>query len=240
MPFHVDEYINSDKNVKIGEDIYRKLLETPPTWVEPCGSVVDSEDVLDKDLTEAPLRYDQLMDNIRLLSENAAAQTNDFVHIFGESVFKTTNHTKIILGNTQYYTWLPKWNLEHFKKLDYKTALTTMYENVQMYMMCLEQSVWDQKILGLDHVERFEHIEVLFRSILCQIQETMVQYGIPPQNIERSRMPLVYRGEDMRSNATFRTVRDYIWLRSCINGAENVAQISLHLKQNMDKMEMKT
>jgi len=82
MPFHVDEYINSDKNVKIGEDIYRKLLETPPTWVEPCGSVVDSEDVLDKDLTEAPLRYDQLMDNIRLLSENAAAQTNDFVHIF--------------------------------------------------------------------------------------------------------------------------------------------------------------
>lgn len=81
MSFHVDEYINSDKNVKIGEDIYRKLLETP-TWVEPCGSVVDSEDVLDKDLTEAPLRYDQLMDNIRLLSENAAAQTKDFVNIF--------------------------------------------------------------------------------------------------------------------------------------------------------------
>lgn len=82
MPFHVDEYINSDKNVKIGEDIYRKLLETP-TWVEPCGSVVDSEDVLAKDITEDPLRYDQsLMDNIGLLSENAAAQTKDFVNIF--------------------------------------------------------------------------------------------------------------------------------------------------------------
>lgn len=81
MPFHVDEYINSDKNVKIGEDIYRKLLETP-TWVEPCGSVVDSEDVLDKDLTEAPVRYDQLMDNINVLSKIAAAQTKDFVNIF--------------------------------------------------------------------------------------------------------------------------------------------------------------
>lgn len=68
----------------------------------------------------------------------------------------------------------------------------------------------------------------------------MVQYGIPPQNIERSRMPLMFRGEDIRSNATFRTMRDYIWLRSCIKGVENVAQISLHLKQNMDKMEMKT
>lgn len=68
----------------------------------------------------------------------------------------------------------------------------------------------------------------------------MVQDGIPPRNIERNRMPLVYRGEDIRSNTTFRTVRDYIWLLSCINGAENVARISFHLKQNMDKMEMKT
>lgn len=85
MPFHVDEYINSDKNVKIGEEIYRKLLDTPPLWVEPCGSVVDSEDVLDKDLTEAPQRYDELIssiDHIRVLSENAATQTKDFVRIF--------------------------------------------------------------------------------------------------------------------------------------------------------------
>ncbi|EFN69360.1 hypothetical protein EAG_01100 [Camponotus floridanus] len=235
MPFHVDEYINSDKNVRIGEDIYRKLLETPP-WVEPCGSVVDSEDVLDKDLTEAPQRYDELMENIRLLSESAAVRTKEFMKIFiGDAL---NNYAKI--GDTQHYPWLPKWNLEDFKKLDYKTALTTMYENVQMYMMCLEQSIWDQQILGLDHVKEFVHIEVLFQSILCQIQETMVQYGIPLQNIERSRMPLIYRGEDMRSNATFRTLRDYIWLLNCMNGIDNIAQISLHLKQNMDKMEMKT
>lgn len=49
-----------------------------------------------------------------------------------------------------------------------------MYENVQMYMMCLEQSVWDQKILGLDHAEKFERIEALFRSVSLFLRSNLL------------------------------------------------------------------
>ncbi|XP_072760169.1 uncharacterized protein [Anoplolepis gracilipes] len=237
---------DSSDNIKIEEDI-RNRLTTTPKWMDPCGPIYVYSDVLDsQDVVEMPSN-EQLTHSISIQAENAIHHAIEFRDRYMNEIFKKKYNSSNILFGDIHYDWLPDWNEipkrlgdkldpEYCDKLDLDTALLNSYEYMQKYAMCLEQIVWDQELLGLDFYSEFLDCEFKCRNLLCELQGAMMERGITPRsNVNRSVMPLMYRGKEMRHNATFRNLRDWLCFRDYMNGLEYVHQVFAHLHKRFSE-----
>ncbi|KMQ93553.1 unpaired-like protein [Lasius niger] len=140
----------------------------------------------------------------------------------------------------KHYDWLPSsipkelgetLNQEYLQTLDLDEELVKTYEFMQLYAMGLEQMVWDQEILGIKFATDFKECEFKLRSVLCEIQNAIMERGIMPRpNVNRDRMPPEYRADDLRRDTTCRITRDWVIFRDYMNGLEYVKEVFAYLR----------
>ncbi|KAM0730539.1 hypothetical protein ACS0PU_002868 [Formica fusca] len=249
-PTHHNTTMNDscDDNVTIDEYIQGKMDTEGMKWWDLCGTYTDfapSPDIQNTDSQTEVVSDAHIIRSVIILTHNALTHATMFRERYIEETFRIKYDSTNLPSANWNYNWLPnipkklgeKLSDEYLNSIDIDTALVDAFEYIQKYAMALEQTVWDQEHYKLGFYDQFRKSEFDCRSILCEIHVAILERGLTQrENIVRSAMPKVFRGECVRKNATQRNVRDWICYREYMNGLEYIYQVFHHLQSRSKQM----
>lgn len=227
------------RETKLPEIIQELMIKSPPKWVEPCGPSEVSDDPEGGQEVSMP-KYDQILYSIVIEATNAYAHALMFRDNYIKETFKTDFNSIHEMLIKKHLHWLPSsipkdleepLNQQYLESLDLDEELVKTYEIMQLYAVGLEQMVWDLEIIGNGFAKNFKECEFKLRSVLCELQNAIMERGITPRpNVDRNRMPPEYRGDNLRRDTTCRIKRDWVIFRDYMNGLEYVKEVFTYLR----------
>ncbi|XP_029156075.1 uncharacterized protein LOC114928870 [Nylanderia fulva] len=226
------------RETKLPAVIQELMVKSPPKWVEPCGPSEVSDDLESGQEISMP-KYDQILGSICIETQTAYDHVQIFRDLYIKETYKTDFNNLNELFTKKCLPWLPpipkklgeSLSQEYLSKLELDEQLVTWYEIMQLLAMSIEQMVWDLELIGNPFAKNFKECEFKLRSVLCEIQNAMMERGITPQpNVDRDRMPPEYRGDNLRRDTTCRIKRDWMIFRDYMNALEYINQVFTFLR----------